>query len=708
MDKEREKDIQIKVTETEKVSESIDTFPDLGERFQIHALIGEGAMGSVYKATDLELDKIVAVKLLKPELARDSVAVKRFEQEVEAASKLNNANLVSIYCHGQTTEQLPYLSMDYIEGGNLSDYIKKHGKLREKTALDLAIQICEALDHAHSNRIIHRDLKPSNILIKRSEDGLEQFKVADFGIAKVITGTAGETGALTGTGDILGSPLYMSPEQCQGEELDERSDIYSLACMLVEVLTGKPPYEGANSVKIILAHLNEPVEKVAKNLTASGISRTFSDVIIACLNKSKDGRYKNIKDLAQDLRLIKGKAQPVNLGTLKQGGKNMAAWILAVSLAFFLSGLLMAALVITNSHKSNQNPVIFQSINSGKPALKDMKSSRITDEDLKNASDMDKLESNLELKYSRVTDQGLSYLSGFGGLQRLNLSSTDITDQGLKNISNLRNLRTLTLNRTKITDEGIRELTKIYGLERLYLSNTHITDRSMPYLAKFNRLKTLCLRETRVTDNGLKFLQDSNIKTLHLVQTRVTDKGLASLAKIKTLQSLQLKKSAITGDGLAYLSQLPNLDYLSLQSTDVDDSHIKALTGLKSLRSLRLTSTKITDQAIVYLSQMKNLRYLYLGSTEITDKNIYQLSNLKSLTYLNLTHTKITDRALESISKFPTLRTLYLSNTKVTDRGILSLAKAPKLTSVFLKGCDQVSPDGMKKLKELKQNLRIE
>ena len=269
-------------------------FPDLGERYEVLEQIGAGGMGTVWKVRDLTLDRILAIKLLRSEMLKDETAVKRFEQEARLATDLTHMNIASIYGPGKDKTGQPFIVMNYIDGESLADILAREGKLDEARAMDIFHQICDALAHSHMKGVIHRDIKPSNIIISKTAGGGDVVHVVDFGIAKSIYGDVQSTQALTRTEDTFGSPLYMSPEQCLGEEVTERSDIYSLGCVLCEMLTGKPPFTEKNPVKLLIQHLTEIPDLVALSLSKRAL-------VMVCLQKRPEARPHNIDAIKEYL-----------------------------------------------------------------------------------------------------------------------------------------------------------------------------------------------------------------------------------------------------------------------------------------------------------------------------------------------------------------------------------------------------------------------
>ncbi len=257
--------------------------------YQIIEKIGAGGMGEVYLAEDTELNREVALKFLPPDLCRDPDCRARFKREAQAAAKLDHPNIITIHEVSEFNGQ-PFFAMQYIEGELLTDFIKKSNHSLEKI-IDLSIQICEGLNKAHQAGIIHRDIKPSNILV--DQDG--RAKILDFGLA-AIKGTD----KLTKTGSTLGTINYMSPEQTRGEELDNRSDIFSLGVVLYNMITGQLPFKGDHEPAIIYSIGYEEPEPLAR--FKSGIPDGLQRIINKALAKDKNLRYQHADDLLTDLK----------------------------------------------------------------------------------------------------------------------------------------------------------------------------------------------------------------------------------------------------------------------------------------------------------------------------------------------------------------------------------------------------------------------
>ena len=222
----------------------------LQERYRIEELIGEGGMSYVYKAEDIKLGRIVAIKVLKEEFAEDAEFVRKFQDEAKAAAKLNHLNIVSTF---DTVDEgkLHFIVMELVEGITLKTFIQRKGRIPEREAIGIALQLIDGIDLAHKMEIVHRDIKPQNIII--STEGV--VKIADFGIARAASQETVNTA-------VMGSVHYISPEQARHGVSDARSDIYSFSCTLYEMLTGTVPYAGENSMAVVFSHLEDPIPRI--------------------------------------------------------------------------------------------------------------------------------------------------------------------------------------------------------------------------------------------------------------------------------------------------------------------------------------------------------------------------------------------------------------------------------------------------------------
>ena len=274
----------------------------LGGRYEILQLLGEGGMGAVYKATDRALDRFVALKVIRPELASNPSILARFKQELLLAHQVTHRNVIRIYDLGEA-EGVKFITMEFIEGRDLRSIIREKNKFAPEEAVEVIQQVCQALDAAHSVGVIHRDLKPQNIM----QDGTGRMLVMDFGLARTLEGDG-----MTQTGAIVGTMEYMSPEQSLGKDLDQRSDIFALGLILYEMLTGKQPFAAESALASLIKRTQERATPVSD--VDAQIPGALSGIVSKCLERDLDQRYQNVSAILEDLNTWKDKRAA---GTIK-------------------------------------------------------------------------------------------------------------------------------------------------------------------------------------------------------------------------------------------------------------------------------------------------------------------------------------------------------------------------------------------------------
>lgn len=263
----------------------------LSGRYELEEIIGTGGMSVVYRAWDLKYDREVAVKVLRAEFVEDEDFVRRFNMEAQAASQMSHPNIVSMLDVGRD-EDMRYIVMEYVRGTTLKDLIRHQGRLKTTRAVQIALRILAAIDHAHKNKIVHRDIKPQNILMDREGN----VKVADFGIARTVDSASGTRVG----GNVMGSVHYFSPEQANGLVADEKSDLYSVGVVLYEMVTGEVPFDGETAVSVALKHIHD-APKPPSELNPE-VSKGLEEVILKAMDKDVAKRYQNAVEFATDLR----------------------------------------------------------------------------------------------------------------------------------------------------------------------------------------------------------------------------------------------------------------------------------------------------------------------------------------------------------------------------------------------------------------------
>ena len=298
--------------------------------FRIDSFIGQGAMGAVYLAEDSSGQR-VALKLLVPELGEDERFRRRFLRESEVIAELDHPNIVRVVRTGTDGDRL-YLAMGYVEGPDLRELLRREGRLEPTAALDLLEQVAAALDAAHARGVVHRDIKPGNILIGDSADGRHAY-VCDFGLAKHMS----SPGSLTGSRGFVGTIDYVSPEQIEGGEIDGRSDVYSLGCLLFECLAGVRPFDRDSELAVVFAHLNEPPPRLSP--LRPDLPDALDDVVVRALAKAPDDRFDTCEELVRSARAaLAGKRLP--------GRRARRRFVLAALVALVLAGAAVLGTVL--------------------------------------------------------------------------------------------------------------------------------------------------------------------------------------------------------------------------------------------------------------------------------------------------------------------------------------------------------------------------
>ena len=602
------------------------------DRFKILSLLGKGGMGSVYLVLDILSGKRLAMKTISAETSARSV--RRFELEAKATSLLDHPNLVQFHNFGLVNGEQPFFLMDYCQGQTLAEFIRVEGPFPEEKAVELFITICAALAYAHSQLVVHRDLKPSNIMMTSTAGGGKNLKVLDFGIAKVLLDeTAFNT--LTRTGEIFGSPYYMSPEQCMGKEIDRRSDIYSLGCVFFETLIGIPPFMSDNPLATMLKHQSEG----APSLREASLGREFSadlEKIIACmLAKNPDERYGNLLLVEHDLRSLK-RGEPLQLQStrapLRQSRLPKVAMAIG-AVAIVLIGAICASLSekpakvvhvqaprsslrtvldlpawesIGKSAKSTKSPVsvFFSNTVDQRAKLRNFDFPLKSIGTIGHGEDEDTFvpaqgHMVLSMPISLQVSSDTGVLSGFrpDEVQILLMRGLSVDDSATKPFRNWRNLETLNLDWCDISDDSIANIQTLPKLSRLHVANTHISAVGLQQL-KLENLILLDVNHITYAGEILPRIRHSKkLQNLRVAKTGLKDADLKLIGQISPLSVLDIRGNPISDKGIESLTNLKYLDYLWFSATDVTPKCIESLKKMPHLKGITLSMNTWSPQA---------------------------------------------------------------------------------------------------------------
>jgi serine/threonine-protein kinase len=268
----------------------------LGDRYELDGVVGRGGMAEVYRARDIRLDRVVAIKTLRADLARDHTFQARFRREAQSAASLNHPSIVAVYDTGEdmaTGVPVPYIVMEYVDGRTVRDLLQDDHRLLPERALEIINGVLGALDYSHKSGIVHRDIKPGNVMVTRNGD----IKVMDFGIARAMSDNQA---TMTQTAQVIGTAQYLSPEQARGERVDARSDLYSTGCLLYELLTGRPPFTGDSPVAIAYQHVRE--DPMQPSVVDPEVPQWADAIVLKAMAKPPADRYQNAAEMRMDIQ----------------------------------------------------------------------------------------------------------------------------------------------------------------------------------------------------------------------------------------------------------------------------------------------------------------------------------------------------------------------------------------------------------------------
>ncbi|MBX3073602.1 serine/threonine protein kinase [Candidatus Obscuribacterales bacterium] len=571
-------------------------------RYQNLTPIGEGGMGQVFRAFDTLLQKHVAIKVLTNTLS-DGAKI-RFQTEARVTARLNHPNIIGILNFGLTGDHSPYMVMEWVDGQDLSEFLRQHNSLHLRDALQVFFQIGAALTHAHGKGVIHRDLKPANVLLFEDENGLS-IKLLDFGIAKVFQD---EHQSLTASGTLLGSPLYMSPEQCAGEKADARSDIYSFGCLMYACLAGRPPLRGATAIETMSLHRNtrpEPLGAIAPNTPG-----WLDEIILKCLEKKPEDRYQNTAILVTALNEAyeASEIRTAELDNAAASASSEAAQEVKATKPKLPVGILMTLLAVSivfitwMCAVGFKNPVIMETSDDLKKPFVTLTSRELTEIKALNEPGIE-LQGNTA-RGTNLVDEQLTMCSNFPGVHSFNfLESPEITGSGLKFLVQLKP-KSIKL-RAGIKDRYFKYFSRMRELEYLKLDNVESLDGS-----GFANLRNL-----------------ERLEYLSLERCKLTNIALRNIALVRPVKILELKGTfGYDANGLAYLRGHP-LKVLDL--TAVEDLNDETASGLGRTHISTLLLNRchnVTDKSLDVVKTIEGLQTFVYTGTGITRRGAAKLA----------------------------------------------------------------------------------
>lgn len=604
----------------------------INERYKVVRQLGQGGMGVVYLCEDGILGRQVAIKFLST--SAESRALERFRLEAQALGKLKHNNVLEVMDFGEDSEGRLYLVMEYVPGGSLKEYLQRNGTLAFSVFYDIVRQLCAGIAAAHEKGILHRDIKPANVMVAEEEEVGVSVKLLDFGVARY---SQEQFQTITSKGAAIGSPPYMSPEVISGDSVDHRSDMYSLGCLMYELLGGRPPFLGENALDTMMMHVNEEPDFQPLH---GQYPPELVEILAKCLEKNPDDRYGSVDQIVLALEAV--------FNTVSQNTEESACQAGGSSEGHLESPLFSKRILITASS------VLAISILAGTICWYYIKGQKTEVPPLTLVGEVSPTrEKNTFFVQPRLRSGRLEHLIG-----------GTVTVDSVRGLSEYKNLRYPRFEDTKIDSEAASGLVQ-YPIVDITFDECILSDGALEQIAKIPRLEKLELITCRgYTPAGLEKV--TNIRRLDLLRVDGSGTLLSSVSKLNQLTELSLEHvDGVPPSEYAHLADLKNLTYLEFSKRDATREIILGfldpLTKSDSLRRLSVYANA-DNETLGRVSSIKRLRFLNIGENSLVDDAFFKtILNCKNLVRLRLKRCpKITEEFKSQLSKKrPKLKTEY-------------------------------------------------
>jgi serine/threonine protein kinase len=664
----------------------------IGGKFKVISRLGSGGMGTVYRVEQIFLQKEFALKTMDNRTGSD-VMIQRFQLEAKAAFSLSHPNLVKVHDYGILDNGNPYLVMDFIDGITFAEYLKDNGPLPIQSVAPLFVQACFGLMAAHEHSVVHRDIKPANLMLLNNVDieAEGSVKLVDFGIAKLVNREDGEIQALTRTGEIFGSPLYMSPEQCSSGTVDHRSDIYSLGCVLFEMLTGTPPHMGQNALKTMLLHQAGEIPTLKEASLGRDFPEPLERIVAKMLRKYPEQRYQNIGLVAHDLTVFGSenrstpKLKPPRITQKSEVAPPQVVSMTSTRLytLLALTGLLAAVLAGSSVYFVNHNQTItsseVQTISKAPSA--DNVEETTKSGDINSAIDAGTQKNVVETK---ATGTRLEQLPA--------IKETDVVKDHKK--QHLYVFPDFKLGEVcSYTFRKFGELYqeakgpvyvpvdtpvgfKINGPEALPMFETPSIFKKIPG----KDFKSLILSYPMDTKSAFSMNDEQSPK---LLEQQITA-ALQNLDDWTNLKSLHIKNCILNADALNALNKFEKLRLVIFETSVLDPDILVKQPFLLKLTDFNLTKCNFDQEPIVkQLCSSSNLQAICIDKV-ISMDNLRGLQSCPRLTTIQIATGQIDDETISEICKLHKLKRVRLFSMTLSDKQIKMLTHCSWLKEIDL------------------------
>lgn len=638
----------------------------LFDKFRVIKLLGRGGMGSVYQVQHLHLQTEYALKCLNRQQQNDA-SWRRFENEARASNKLDHPNLIKVHDSGLLPDGQPYFVMDLVKGITLADEIKKTGRLPVHIVLKLFIQVGFALSYAHERGVIHRDIKPTNIMLVNNKDGTlsNSVKVVDFGIAKLTGQDEFNQQTLTRTGEIFGSPLYMSPEQCMGIAVDHRSDLYSLGCVMYEALTGAPPFVGDNALSTMMRHQSESPLALKEASMGIEFPEQLELLVRRLLEKDPADRYSNASLLTADLVVLEqnlhtGVTISLNVDDIKRksvswpnqgifgASKSSALFLLTVVSAYGL-GLASGVIWQRNAETAKvpepekDTSHLIERSSSFPPAI-DLRLTSRGPVPIEGSGDGKPVHINYKPRY---------FTSDVGRVRVFHFPK----DANLGKIESAVDPQTSTF---PMQGEVSLLVPVSIRVNDTFLNNPILMSKFRPDEIAAFRFQGCEKPIGSVLVHTSKMI---NLTDVELTDSRADSSDLKYLERIPNLEKLTFDHSQMTINDVVQFKKLPSLIRLGVSDMKDVKPLMKVLPSLKNLMRLDIAKCKLDAEDISAIGRIEKLNYLDLTAVaSLNDKTLPLLLNAQFLSSIDLEKCRFTRASIPTLQRFPRLISLRITD----------------------------------------------
>jgi serine/threonine protein kinase/Leucine-rich repeat (LRR) protein len=700
--------------------------------YRIVKELGRGGMGAVYDAIDTRLERRLALKVMLAHFAAMPDAKARFLREARTAARIKNDHIVTIY-QADEHNGIPYISMEFLEGSPLDEYLKKKGSLSIRQIVQIASEIATGLAAAHAVGLVHRDIKPSNLWVEAPNG---RIKLLDFGLAKPIHADI----EVTQSGAIVGTPAYMSPEQARGEKVDHRSDLFSLGVLLYRLCANVLPFEGPNTMAILMAlGTKEPLP--VRDLNPL-VPEPLAELMHQLLSKNPDNRPQSAEEVRNRLLLIAQSltashtlpavtpllpllsseagsnsnptpVQPANpfvgidavpnktklsstavqglasssSSNLHRSSLRQVRWFpigLALGVLLILGITIVVIMKSKNDSVTQNNPPEKVPLIQENPKAKPPNKSTTDDES----------KPKIVIDPDRMAAEYALSIGGSVGIHANNqfkiISQRSELPQGPFVVTDLM----LSKKGIRIDDENLSHFQDCKHLERLDLAWSRMSDVGLAYFQDCQELKEIILTETKLTDKGLSHLKDcTNVQILFLTGTQVSDVGLDHLKNFRKLRSLDLNRTQVTPQGVEQLrAALPNckIHFVAPKNQppvilDPDRKGAEFVISAGGAVKIHFNGFDRDYMRIADLPKEKfTLKFVMLPGKKFDEQGLKNLKDCKNIESIHLQQTSVTDVGLENFKNCKNLDYLNLSSTRITDEGLANFKDCHKLKGLYL------------------------